>query len=44
MFLKIHKMGVLIEKTLVYIFSKTQVFEVPLRINAKSTLTKPAGT
>ena len=28
--------GVLNEKTLVYIFSKTQLFEVPLRISAKA--------
>ena len=38
--------GVLIEKTLVYIFSKTQLFEVHirLRISAKSILPKPAVT
>ena len=34
---------VLIEKTLVYIFSKTQLFEVPLRISALCTLPKPTG-
>ena len=34
-------LGVPIEKTLVYIFSKTQLFEVPLRISDKSILPKP---
>ena len=37
MFLNFQMMGVLIEKTLVYIFSKSQVCEVSLRINAKNT-------
>ena len=36
--------GVLIEKKLAYIFSKTQLFEVPPRISAKSTWQKHAGT
>ena len=36
--------GVLIEKTLMYIFSKAQLFEVSPRLSAKSTLPKPAGT
>ena len=36
--------GVLIEKTLMYISSKAQLFEVPPRLSAKSTLPKPAGT
>ena len=34
-------LGVPIEKTLVYIFLKTQLFEVPLRISDKSILPKP---
>ena len=35
--------GVLNEKTLVYIFSKTQLSEVPLRISAKSIFDEACG-
>ena len=36
--------GLLIEKMLVYIFSKAQPFEVSSRISAISNLPKPTGT